>query len=187
VTYVYFIKSEQLGLIKIGKSTNPVKRICNMQTSTPDRLVLLGYSDQHTEKELHHRFSSLRQTGEWFSPSEDLLRFISGLGPVAAPPIKHGKAEWRNHPLGKWAASRGMDLADLVECCHRSGITITLQSLRHVVMGYRIPHYERAKEMAAVTEGAVHVLDIMEYRRESAKDLKSFRADRKRRKRSRAA
>lgn len=79
---VYFIKSEMLGLIKIGYCTDGKfkSRFCQLRVSSPDNLLLMGLiseADRNYEKSLHVRFKYLRVRGEWFSPGEDLVNFIN--------------------------------------------------------------------------------------------------------------
>lgn len=77
---VYFITDS--NHIKIGYTKNDVrKRLKQLQTSNPNKLFLLGYieGDKNVEKTLHKKFSSsiIRQNGEWFSPTQDLLDYIN--------------------------------------------------------------------------------------------------------------
>jgi len=78
--YVYFIQSEKGGPIKIGFSEKPESRLNNLQTSHPDKLIILGCikGDQSMERELHKRFSKyrIRQDGEWFNPGLELTAYI---------------------------------------------------------------------------------------------------------------
>lgn len=77
---VYFITDS--NHIKIGYTKNDVrKRLKQLQTSNPNKLFLLGYieGDKEIEKKLHKKFYSsiIRQNGEWFSPTQDLLDYIN--------------------------------------------------------------------------------------------------------------
>lgn len=77
---VYFITDGQY--IKIGYTKNDAKkRLKQLQTSSPNRLFLLGYieGDKTIEKKLHKKFynSIVRINGEWFSPTQDLLDYIN--------------------------------------------------------------------------------------------------------------
>ena len=70
VLTLYFIESEKLGLIKIGKTGNPIKdRLSSMQSDSPDKLNLLFSveydSDLDFEGELHRRFAGSMEHGEW--------------------------------------------------------------------------------------------------------------------------
>lgn len=75
---VYFIKAETTGLIKIGCAVDPEARLRTLQTGCPDRLALLASmaGGQGDERALHERFASARIRGEWFSPREELVRFV---------------------------------------------------------------------------------------------------------------
>lgn len=79
--YVYFIQGESTKLIKIGKANDPIERLKGLQTGSPDKLVLLGVipctSVQVQEVALHEDFQAFKVHGEWFSPSPELLEYIS--------------------------------------------------------------------------------------------------------------
>lgn len=76
--YVYFIQAEN-GLIKVGYSTNPGKRLTYFRRVSPVSLELLGYflGTQTDEYYLHQRFAMQRDHGEWFRPSPELLQALS--------------------------------------------------------------------------------------------------------------
>lgn len=80
---VYFLQ-EQSGdrLVKIGTTTgNPYGRMASLQTGNGRKLGLLvavpGGRDE--EDQLHKKFATERQEGEWFTPSKRLLNFVDGL------------------------------------------------------------------------------------------------------------
>lgn len=77
---VYFITDG--NYIKIGYTKNNVKkRLKQLQTSSPNKLFILGYieGDKDTEKKIHKMFynSIIRINGEWFSPTQDILDYIN--------------------------------------------------------------------------------------------------------------
>ncbi len=80
---VYFIRQGDNGPIKIGLSTHgslPM-RLSALQAANPERLVLLATQswDRFLEAHLHEEFSEDRLLGEWFRPSDRLLRYIDGI------------------------------------------------------------------------------------------------------------
>lgn len=78
---VYFVQQGD-GHIKIGIASDVTSRISELQTGSPVPLRLLGVmanAGRKTEAELHRRFSSLRQSGEWFRPERELLKFIAAI------------------------------------------------------------------------------------------------------------
>lgn len=79
--FVYFIRAELTGLIKIGVSRDMEKRLSALQTGSPDKLVVLGVirctSPRERELQLHGMFRRDWDHGEWFRPSEALLSLIA--------------------------------------------------------------------------------------------------------------
>lgn len=75
--FTYFAQAEQTGVVKIGLAGNPVKRLKNLQSTSPDRLKLLGVIAGDCEVAMHKKFSADRLHGEWFVASERLMRFIA--------------------------------------------------------------------------------------------------------------
>lgn len=76
---VYFFRNEDADLIKIGESTNHVRRIGALSYVAKSTLVLLGVmdGDHDTEAAIHKRFAHLRVTGEWFKEHESIRDFIA--------------------------------------------------------------------------------------------------------------
>jgi len=72
----YFVRLGDDGPVKIGKTIDVAARIQKLQTSAPAKLKLLRIVDKNVETECHRKFSHLRQHGEWFAPSIELLEFI---------------------------------------------------------------------------------------------------------------
>lgn len=78
--YVYFAMAEGLR-IKIGYSTDPERRIREMQTgaSAPLRLIATIPGNPATEREFHKRFKEYRLHREWFKFAGKLRLFIQRL------------------------------------------------------------------------------------------------------------
>lgn len=77
---IYFIQSTS-GPIKIGQSVRKIrKRLKEMQTSCPHKLLLLGTmkGGRELEKRIHNAFQDYRCNGgsEWFTPEKPVLNFI---------------------------------------------------------------------------------------------------------------
>jgi hypothetical protein len=68
--HLYFIQSDITGMIKIGRSKDPVKRLKQLQTGNANKLKLiasfkgLGWR----EKIIHEELSRWSKKGEWFDP-----------------------------------------------------------------------------------------------------------------------
>lgn len=101
---VYFIQAVHGGPIKIGITAgDPVQRIREISRMSPYRLhaLLTIPGDIRLEAELHKRFATLRQHGEWFSPAPELLDYIyeqRGDTADCAHPQRH-RAQWLPHPV----------------------------------------------------------------------------------------
>jgi len=74
--FVYFITSSE-GLIKIGLSSNPEKRLKTLQTASPYYLKLIYkmYGSRELEKYLHELFKQYHVKNEWFECSEVIIKF----------------------------------------------------------------------------------------------------------------
>jgi hypothetical protein len=76
---VYFIQATDGGAIKIGVTTNVMKRLATLRTGSGRHLNVLGIirdGTRETERMLHRRFKDGRLIGEWFRPEPDLLEYI---------------------------------------------------------------------------------------------------------------
>ena len=82
----YFIQDTESRnhLIKIGRSLEPIRRLNDLQNSSPVRLRLIGLVLEDIEGKLHTRFKEQRQHGEWFRPTRALLKFIKKYERTAA-------------------------------------------------------------------------------------------------------
>jgi len=65
--YVYLMVNEETGLIKIGKSINPIYRERTLHSQEPSvHRIAMWCCDQQVEKELHKLFKHKHGRGEWF-------------------------------------------------------------------------------------------------------------------------
>lgn len=91
-TTVYVIRCTTTGLVKIGRSVDPTRRLLGMQVGCPTRLEMLATWSATIwhETQLHSRFAGFRQHGEWFDlPAgalADLLSWEPGPAPIIEPP-----------------------------------------------------------------------------------------------------
>ena len=76
--YIYFIQADN-GLIKIGFSGDPKRRLKGLKTMCPIGLELLAVFEGSTgeEEKLHERFKKHRVHGEWFKPRKIILKYIN--------------------------------------------------------------------------------------------------------------
>ena len=66
---LYIIQSDVTGMIKIGRSKDPQKRLKQLQTGKPKKLKLIAEfrGQGWKEKILHEELRKFRLEGEWFS------------------------------------------------------------------------------------------------------------------------
>lgn len=76
--WVYYAQSLDGGPIKIGWTNNVKARLASLNTSSPQRIVILAAEpgDRATEAAMHRRFDAARKNGEWFDPVDDLLSHV---------------------------------------------------------------------------------------------------------------
>jgi hypothetical protein len=74
---VYFVRAG--NAVKIGFSRNVERRLVDLQISFPSRIELLLAlrGSVVTERQLHHKFRSLRLNGEWFKFEGALADYIA--------------------------------------------------------------------------------------------------------------
>ncbi len=109
VSYVYFIKSGNNSIYKIGKSYNPISRTRNLQTGNHSRLMLykclLCPSDAmslQVETMLHEFYATTCIGGEWFQISRKEIDMIcekyqyimQNEIPIESFPILLAVADW---------------------------------------------------------------------------------------------
>lgn len=81
VSVVYFILAEHSKHVKIGVTTDPQRRLEELQTGHHERLRLVSTvpGGPSEEKSYHRRFSKYRAHGEWFKVNGALKEFIERL------------------------------------------------------------------------------------------------------------
>lgn len=78
MSYVYFIQAGTDGPVKIGVTSNIMKRMDALQVGHHEQLILLGSvaGGYEVEKHWHTRWSAHHIRGEWFKPDDALLYCI---------------------------------------------------------------------------------------------------------------
>lgn len=77
-SYIYFVLAPEVNRIKIGFSVKPNERYKALKTSSPVKLILLGFINgtQQEEKMLHEKFSKYRFNLEWFEYSDKIQKYV---------------------------------------------------------------------------------------------------------------
>lgn len=83
--YVYFILDRDLGVVKVGYSKDPDKRLLSLQTGNSSELELVHRisGTKRDEAVYHAEFAHLRLHGEWFRCEENLAELLERHDPDA--------------------------------------------------------------------------------------------------------
>lgn len=88
---VYLVHAKGTDLYKIGKAVDVGKRISDLQTSSPYKLVILAVVEGTREKDLHARYKQFRQHGEWFClPDSAVAEILEMATPSPKVPTSKG-------------------------------------------------------------------------------------------------
>jgi DNA-binding XRE family transcriptional regulator len=113
VGYVYFIEGADSGLIKIGFSRNPRRRLgaIRAHAAEPVRLLATVRGGPDLARDVHSRFRRRRVQGAWFHPNEEMLALIRSADQwELAPEGSAGpRTDLRDHAFG--ARLRALRLA----------------------------------------------------------------------------
>ena len=93
--YVYIVAASKEGPVKFGYSSNPEERLRQLQTGSPERLVLLNVRDfkeerfaRFAEERIHHelrQFSTYGGYYEWFNIILLRLKWFYLISPFTEP------------------------------------------------------------------------------------------------------
>lgn len=86
--WVYFVETEDGQFVKIGFSITPVRRLSQLGTLMPVRLIGCFPGSRGTEVWLHRKFASERTTGEWFRFTPELRALITLVGVMEPTPLR---------------------------------------------------------------------------------------------------
>lgn len=85
---IYFVRRYSDGAIKIGWTSDVVRRLTELRKLNEEPVVLIALipGDKTSERSLHARFSDERldPNNEWFRQSDRLREFIASIGRIAA-------------------------------------------------------------------------------------------------------
>jgi hypothetical protein len=144
VLHTYFVQPIGGGLIKIGQSTTPQRRMLALQCGSPVSLILLGSLDGeiYPEGKLHEMFKGDRSHGEWFRPSKDLVRFLNanGIRPIVGVRGRH---------YGQFAPQVEANLFDITreDLDEIMKIPIMSRLYRTLMRAYTIKSMKRSAEL----------------------------------------
>lgn len=120
---VYYIHAPDLGLVKIGQTEDPPKRLHQLQCSSPTRLVLLAIEEgaAELEQQRHGQFANLRRRGEWFAFERALEAHVLTL----APYVHRRRRKPLPGALGKWLHEHDISLDEFAALIGASAATVS--------------------------------------------------------------
>ena len=76
--FIYFIRMDKIGPIKVGFAKNVIERIVQLQTGNPYQLNILAYyaGNENDEKQIQYLLRDSNIRGEWFHPTEKVLQYV---------------------------------------------------------------------------------------------------------------
>jgi len=77
--HVYFILAWRSRMVKIGVARDPHRRLAEIQSMSPEPLELIAYTatgGAQLERSLHRSLDSLRDHGEWFHLTPELIEIL---------------------------------------------------------------------------------------------------------------
>jgi hypothetical protein len=75
-SFVYFMRAPGWGIVKIGRSNSPFKRLRTVRHKSPhpvELVTMITEGPNITERRFHRALKHLRVNGEWFLADDDLL------------------------------------------------------------------------------------------------------------------
>lgn len=159
---VYFVQNGTGGPIKIGFAGNVARRMTKLRADCPDP-VLLAVLDggRDTEAELHSRFDGCRIRGEWFSPSAELMAFVTAQPRPEQRRRGPSLTKTSGHPLVIWMAQEGITRTEFA-----AKIGIEQGSLSDLCRGRSWLSRKTARAIERATGGEVTASDFVHLNRE---------------------
>ncbi len=155
-TVIYCIQSEHGGPVKIGRADDLAKRLVQLQTARPDKLIAIAWAPGtvQDEREIQSRLTPFREKGEWFSPSAEVMAFVGHVAKNRELP-----RDWSQIVTGHSVPSRAVPSRAEISCeakPHAKEIAIEILGYLNSKAGSRFtpstPHVDLVK--ARLSDGA---------------------------------
>lgn len=124
--FVYFLQPQAGGLIKVGTATDPKQRVRCIAAMSPLPLKVLRliYGGAKSEHLIHHYYEDERQHGEWFTPSDRLVRWIAALEDVRLEEGLTRETRRKVCPRCQWHSPLGSMKRTCPECGYWQGLGV---------------------------------------------------------------
>lgn len=154
--YVYAIENAD-GLVKIGWSTDPRRRLSKINSDTSSPCQLLGYVEGTLEQEatLHRLLQSEVEHREWFRPGPLVSAFLAAI-PTYAPPGPRSNGGDGARKLAAYLARTFTS-----DAAFAAQIGASMGAVRKWKRGERMPRPVHLTRIREVTGGAVTADDFV--------------------------
>lgn len=117
---IYFIRDKLTGLVKIGYSTEPWRRLNKIQADCPGELEMIALvaGTLATEQALHEAFRGSRFRGEWFTFDGVVEAYVSD----ALAPKKPSRESNRQRAIAALSCATGVPQSTVVGWIKRDRI-----------------------------------------------------------------
>lgn len=154
--FVYAIGDGE-GRVKIGWSSDPVRRLTKLGSDCPQSAVLLGVvpATKAQEKQTHEILQRWRIKGDWFRLESHVATFVSMLpkpGPRLVPSVRTSK---HRHPLSIWIEANKLTRSQFAQ-----DVGCLESHLCNLVAGRRRPSVELLARIVCRTRGDIGIADF---------------------------
>lgn len=170
-THKVYVLRRADGLVKIGTTTNLAGRIASLtKAHGPLEIVRLLEGDAKRERQLHHQYRQLRQFGEWFAPTPEMLAELAALPPGLAVEVTATEARKAWEAAEAAAAAMASDkVIELVNYrCGRKAVK-KAQAVDDLAADYGLPvsflthlHKRKASTVSAHGMAAIRAALVLE-------------------------
>lgn len=163
--FVYAIAAGN-GLVKIGWSADPMRRLVKIRSDCPAVATLLGVvpATRKQESELHALLRPWKRNGEWFERSHVVQAFLDMLPPVQPREVDWGWKTLRtDHPLAHWIDAR-MTRRDFARMAGTPAAHLSC-----ILNRKRLPSLQLAGKFSQLTNGEIPVGAFVEMSAEPAR------------------
>ena len=131
-SYLYIFKNE-IGKVKIGRSTNVEKRRKNIQSQSGMKVecIYMLENGSKYERKLHKYFEKYQTIGEWFNLPQEEIKWLSNLTINVLNERFRDELKGTAYNTGVWFSKKLKDR--MFNCMSKTGYATISEFIRHCV------------------------------------------------------